>query len=398
MKTLLEALHTAVDDQVLREGVRRATEVAEPRTIEILRSMPWIEKLAREVEEAKRKVIENLDYFIELTVKALRASRAEVYIASTAEEARDIVAKIVGKGKTVVMSKSMTAEEIGLREHLERLGNRVWETDLGQLLVQISSTRPMHVLAPAIHITREEAARLVRSRLGLELKTDKPEEIVAAVRLFLRRAFVEADVGISGANAIAADTGSIVLVENEGNIRLVTGLPPVHIVVAGVEKIVPTLLDALKAAMVQAAYGSIFPPTYINVITGPSSTADIEHVRVYGAHGPQQLHVVLVDNGRVKASKHDVLREQLRCIRCGRCQISCPLWRVVANHWGGSVYGGPMGLGWTAITEGVDKAAEASMLCLLCKRCDEVCPMRIPLSGIARWLKRYYVRRAGASS
>jgi len=251
----------------------------------------------------------------------------------------------------------------------------------------------MHTTAPAIHLTIERAARLVRERLGLPLPPDpRPEDIVAAVRRFLREKFVEADAGVSGANAVAAEEGSIVLVENEGNIRLVTGLPPVHVAVTGVEKILPDLETALKAAVVQAGYAGLYPPTYLNVITGPSSTADIEHRRVYGAHGPREVHLVLVDNGRRRASGTP-LGEHLKCIRCGRCQWHCPVWRHTANEWGGRAYGGPMGVLWTAITEDVEKAAALAMLCMGCARCDEVCPMRIPLSRLIRGLKPLYAER-----
>ncbi len=393
MTRIAEAIERALSNAILQEGVKRASRSAEERVPRILEDYPFLRELAREVEEVRRMVVERLEEFVNMAIEALKRVNAKPYLASDAEDARKYVGRLVGKGKLVVLSKSMTAEEIGLREYLERLGNEVWETDLGQFLVQLEEGKPMHSVAPAIHLTREAAAKLVERKLGVRLRSGSPEEIAAAVRRFLREKFVRADVGISGANAIAADSGAIIVVENEGNARLVTGLPPVHIVVAGVEKIVPTLLDALKTAIVQAAYAGMYPPTYLNVIAGPSSTADIEHHRVYGAHGPRELHVVLIDNGRLEASKHPILREQLRCVRCGRCQFECPVWQHTANYWGGRVYGGPMGLGWTAITESVEAAAEAAMFCLQCRRCDEVCPMRIPLSGIAAWLKRQYVSR-----
>jgi len=251
----------------------------------------------------------------------------------------------------------------------------------------------MHTTAPAIHLTRERIAKLLRDKLRADLsESDPPEKMVRFVRGFLREKFTRADVGISGANTVAADTGAIFLVENEGNIRLVTGLPEKHIVVTGVEKIVPTIIDAYKTVLVQAAYAGLFPPTYLNVISGPSSTADIEHTRVYGAHGPLELHVVFIDNGRRKAAKF-FLRDQLRCVRCGRCQYECPVWRHTANLWGGKVYGGPMGVNWTGITEGVEVASGLSELCLGCGRCDLVCPVSIPLSSIIHRLKEMYLRK-----
>ncbi|WP_236698146.1 lactate utilization protein B [Pyrodictium occultum] len=397
MSRVLREVEEALEDDSLRRALERAAENNERNVARVLERHPEVEHLAREVEEAKKSVIERLDYYIDKAMESLRRVGARPYLAETPEEAREIVAGIVGRGKLVVMSKSMVAEELRLREHLEALGNRVWETDLGQLLVQLENGRPMHTIAPAVHISRVEAARLVSERLGLELSSGSPEEIVEAVRRFLREKLVHADVGITGANAVAADTGAVFLVENEGNIRIVSGLSRKHVVVTGVDKIMPTILDAFKAVLVQAAYAGLYPPTYVNVTAGPSSTADIELHRVYGAQGPREVHVVLVDNGRRRAARHPVLSEQLRCIRCGRCQLECPVWQQSANHWGGRVYGGPMGLGWTAVTESLEVAAEAAMLCLGCMRCDLVCPMEIPLSRIAAWLKRQYTRRMGLS-
>ena len=392
--TLQEALreiYRVLDDETFQHGLRIGVGNAEGRFLKILAEHPELKQLAKMVEEAKREVISKIDYYIDMAIESLERVRAKAYLAHTAEEARETILRIVGRRRLVVFSKSMVCEELKLREALEEAGNEVWETDTGELLVQLSSGKPMHTTAPAIHMSRFEAARLLSKKLGLKLpENPRPEEIVSAVRDFLRDKFVHADVGISGGNALAADSGSIVLVENEGNIRLVTGLPPVHIAVIGVEKIVPTLQHALAAAIVQAAWAGLYPPTYLNVISGPSSTSDIERKRVYGVHGPREVHVVLVDNGRIKAAKHEVLSEQLKCIRCGRCQWECPVWQQTANVWGGPAYGGPMGMGWTAITLGVQEAAELSMLCLGCGRCDEVCPVHVPLSSIIRWLKRQY--------
>lgn len=390
LEGILQDVWRALDNPVLQEGLRRAYVGAERRVPEILDEYPEIVELARRVEDVKRLVSGNLDHYIEQAMESLKKVNAEPHLAETAEDAREIIGRIVGKGKVVVMSKSMVAAEIGLRPHLEKLGNEVWETDLGELLIQLEGSKPMHTIAPAIHLTREEAAKLVSEKLGVELSGRSIEEIVVAVRRYLRGRFMQADVGISGANALAADTGALVLVENEGNIRLVTGLPPIHIAVVGVDKIVPTLRDAINVALVQAAYASLYPPTYLNVIAGPSSTADIEKKRVYGAHGPPKLHVVLVDNGRRWASNNPALAEQLRCIRCGRCQMECPVWRLTANHWGGPVYGGPMGVNWTAITLGEETGAELAHLCLGCARCDEVCPVGIPISRVIRYLKKRY--------
>ncbi|MGC9071918.1 MAG: LUD domain-containing protein [Acidilobus sp.] len=379
-----------LSDRDLREALEAYVPESEDRVKRILTSMPDISDLAKEVRRIKESSIARLDELIEQAVRSLKAVGANTYLAEDVDQAREIVGRIVGTGRLVVISKSMTAEEIGLREHLESRGNEVWETDLGQLLVQLEGGKPMHQVAPAIHMTVRRVARLLRG-LGLDVRdTDTPQAMVARVREFLRSKFVRADVGVSGANAVAAREGAILLVENEGNIRMVTNLPRVHIAIAGVEKVVPTLLDAFKVVLVQAAFAGLFPPTYVSVIAGPSSTGDIGHRRVYGAHGPVEVHVILLDHGRREALKDTALREQLRCVRCGYCQFVCPVWGQVANGWGGTAYGGPMGVGWTAITEGVERGAALAMLCLGCGRCDLACPVEIPLSGIIADLKSRY--------
>ncbi|MEB3844515.1 MAG: lactate utilization protein [Desulfurococcales archaeon] len=394
LEEVLEQVYRGLEDPEFQEALRRAVSNAEGKHLEKLRSHPYLSALARQVREAKEEVINNIDTYVRKTMESLRRVKATPYLAETASEAREIVYRIVGGEGPVVMSKSMVAEEVGLRDYLSSRGVEIWETDLGQLLVQLEHGKPMHTTAPAIHLTVDRAARLVRDRLGVDLPPKpRPEDIVAAVRVFLREKFVRAKAGISGANAIAADTGAVVLVENEGNIRLVTGLPEKHIVIAGIDKILPNLDIALAEALVQAAYAGLYPPTYIDVIAGPSNTADIEHHRVYGAHGPRELHVVLVDNGRLNAARDPDLRDQLRCIRCGRCQWECPVWQQTANLWGGPVYGGPMGVLWTAITLGKEAGAGLAMLCLNCGRCDAVCPVEIPLSRLIRNLKKYYAEK-----
>jgi L-lactate dehydrogenase complex protein LldG len=386
----------ALSDSEFQEALRRASTTSQVKVEELLAERRDLLELCREVVEAKKRSVDLLEELVERAYRSLEAVKAKPYYAEEAEEARRIIGSIVGSGKLVVMAKSMAAMEVGLRGYLESLGNEVWETDLGELLVQLEGSRPMHTITPAAHMTRLKAVKLISEKLGVKLKSDSVEEAVKAVREFLRGKIVKADVGVSGANALAADTGAIVLVENESNIRLVTSTPPIHIALVPIDKIVPTLLDAVKVAMVQAAYAGLYPPTYINIIAGPSSTADIERVRVYGAQGPRELHVVLLDNGRMKASKDTLLKEQLRCIRCGRCQYECPVWVHTANKWGGPAYGGPMGLVWTAITEDPIEAGKLAYLCLGCGRCDASCPVEIPLSTILRHLKSIASRSSQA--
>ncbi|WP_292319665.1 lactate utilization protein B [Caldisphaera sp.] len=393
LENIIVDISETLKNKDFREALESSVPMSEKRVLDFLNLHKDIPKLAKEVEEIKNKVLSNIDYYIEMAMESLKSINGNPHYAETKDDALDILDKIIGERNKIILSKSMVAEEVGIREHLEEVGKEVWETDLGQLLIQLEKGKPMHAIAPAIHMTVNDVINLVKNKLNIELKgNETPQQIVAKIRPFLREKFVNADVGISGANAISADSGSIFLIENEGNIRLVTTLPPLHIAIAGIEKIVPTLIDAFKVVLVQSSYAGLYPPTYVSMVSGPSSTGDIGHRRVYGAHGPPEMHLILLNNGRKEAIKNDILRDQLRCIRCGNCQIFCPVWDITANKWGGKVYGGPMGVGWTAITEGIEKGAELSELCLGCMRCDAACPVEIPLSSLIHKLKNIYVK------
>ncbi|BCU71465.1 LUD domain-containing protein [Stygiolobus caldivivus] len=366
-------------------AVERTINNNVPRVHKILSQYPYIQDLARELRKAKLEVINNLEYFTQQALESVKKIGGNAYYVSSLYEAREIVGKIVGKDKIVVMGKSMVAYELGLREYLKELGNQVWETDLGEFLIQLANEPPSHIIAPAIHMTKERVVKLLRERLGVEVSDNAThEELVAIVRKFLREKFVNADVGITGANAVAADTGSVILVENEGNIRMSTVLPNIHIAVAGVEKIVPTFYHALIEATVQAAYAGLYPPTYINLTSGPSSTGDIEMKRVSPAHGPKEFHLVLVDNGRVEVSKDDVIKEALLCIRCGRCHLHCPVYRALGVEWGRPPFTGPMGAMWSYV---VHKDTRPATLCTHSGNCKEVCPMGINIPKVLEKIK-----------
>ena len=385
----------ALKDKDLEKGLVRSIENFTRNISNILDRWGYLKDYAEYIKKVKEEVFKNIDYYIDITLKNLENISGHGYYARDYSEVYKIIDNIAGNSpKIIVKAKSMVTEEIKLREYLISRGHIVYETDLGEFLIQISKEKPMHAIAPAIHLTKDRAIRLLR-KAGLNVTTSMPyEEIVKEVRRFLRDKFINADIGISGANAVAADTGAIFLVSNEGNIRNVTNLPKIHIAITGIEKIMPTLKDAFIQAIVQAGYAGLYPPTYISLIAGPSSTADIEFHRVYGVHGPEEYHLILYDGGRRKALEDPSLREQLYCIRCGRCQEECPVWDIVGNIWGGSVYGGPMGIGWTAITEGIKYASILSNFCLNCGRCKIICPLNIDIPTIIHNLRiKYFMNR-----
>jgi L-lactate utilization protein LutB len=236
----------------------------------------------------------------------------------------------------------------------------------------------MHILSPAIHVPREDVARLFSKVIGQEISEESDiAAMVGAAREFLRDKFFRADIGISGANVVAADTGTLFIIENEGNIRLATGAPPVHIALVGMEKLVPTINDAYKVSEVTWRYANYTVPSYVSLISGPSKTGDIEKVTTYGAHGPGQFHVIFLDGGRTRLAKYPKLMQALYCLRCGGCLYECPVFAVTAGHFGDKYFAG-IGAVWAAIVnEDLEKAASIAYTCLTCGRCRQRCPMKI---------------------
>jgi L-lactate dehydrogenase complex protein LldG len=248
----------------------------------------------------------------------------------------------------------------------------------------------MHILSPAIHVPKEDVAKLFSQITGKELPADI-SILVATARKLLREKYFEADIGMSGANVVAADTGTLFLIENEGNIRLATGAPPIHIALIGMEKLVPTLWDAYKVAEVTWRYANYVVPGYVSMISSPSKTGDIEKVTTYGAHGPKELHVIFMDAGRTELAKHPILRQALYCLRCGGCLYECPIYAVTAGHFGDKYFAG-CGMVWAGMISGkTEKAAALAYTCLTCGRCKVRCPMEIDTPAMCVELRRLIV-------
>ncbi|HET7038006.1 MAG TPA: LUD domain-containing protein, partial [Thermomicrobiaceae bacterium] len=329
----------------------------------------------------KAETLASLDRYLEAFAENAERAGARVHWARDAGEACEVVVEILRarEAAKVVKSKSMATEEIHLNAALAERGVKAVETDLGEWILQLAGEHPSHLIAPAIHKTREEIATIISDALGLELPAD-PQVLVAAARQELRRAFIEAGMGISGANFAIAETGTIGIVTNEGNADLVTTLPPIHVAVFGVEKIVPRLDDAATILKLLPRSGTAQQITsYVSFITGPSRSSDIELVPVVGVHGPKELHLVLLDNGRMAAREDPELRETLHCIRCGACSNVCPPYQIVGGHLFGYIYTGPIGLPLTAIHHGLNNAADPQSLCVSCNACATVCPAEIPI-------------------
>ena len=383
-KEIMEAAH----NNRIRLALSRAIASYRANTNSALQKFPHTVKMAGEVREIKADAIGRMERLAEQAAEAIESNKGKAYIARTAGEALEIIDKLVGKGRLIVKGKSMTGEEIGLREHLEEEGNEVYETDLGEFIIQKLGSRPMHILSPAIHVPKEDVARLFSRITGEELPADDIERLVATARNLLREKYFQADIGLSGANVVAADTGTLFLIENEGNIRLATGAPPVHIALVGMEKLVPTLGDANKVAEVTWRYANYVVPSYVSLVSGPSKTGDIEKITTYGAHGPREFHVVFMDDGRTELARHPVLRQALYCLRCGGCLYECPVYAVTAGHFGDKYFAG-VGAVWAAmINHNVEKAASIAYTCLTCGRCKVRCPMEIDVPQMMIELRR----------
>lgn len=362
----------------LRLALTRAIRSFRANVKNALEKFPHTLDLSQEVIRIKEKSIPQMEDLARQAIAAIEENHGKGYIAKTSEEALDIIADLTGTGKIVVKGKTMTGEEIGLREHLEVQGNEVYETDLGEFIIQKMGSRPMHITSPAIHVPREDVARLFSKFIGEEITEESDiGEMVAAAREYLRDKFFRADIGISGANVVAAETGTLFIIENEGNVRLATSAPPVHIALVGMEKLVPTIADAYKVTEVTWRYANYTVPSYVSMISGPSKTGDIEKVTTYGAHGPREFHVIFLEGGRTRLAKYPKLRQALYCLRCGGCLYECPVFAVTAGHFGDKYFAG-IGAVWAAIVNGdLEKASSIAYTCLTCGRCRQRCPVEI---------------------
>lgn len=347
-------------------------------------ALPEFEILRDQATRIKNDVLANLDNYLERYEAKVKESGGQVHWAGTAAEAREIVLKICRdcNARTVTKGKSMVAEEIGLNEALEEEGLRVIETDLGEYIVQLAEEMPSHIVFPAIHKTKAQIVELFESHHS-ESQFTGPRETVADLvdeaRAVLRKEFFKADVGITGANYLVAETGSSVICTNEGNGDLTSNLARVHIVTVGIERVVPSLDDVsvFTRLLARSATGQEIT-TYTTFSTGPRRQHDLD--------GPEAYHVVLIDNGRSKILAGE-FNEMLKCIRCGACMNHCTVYGAIGGHAYGWVYPGPMGAVLTSLHQGIEGNGDLANACTLNGRCQEVCPVKIPLPSLLKKLR-----------
>jgi L-lactate dehydrogenase complex protein LldF len=327
--------------------------------------IPDSEALRLKGNSIKKSTLERLDCYLERLESKVNELGGEVHWARDARDAVKIVCEIAGKNgvRSVVKGKSMTSEEIGLNEALIEQGIDAVETDLGEFIIQLADEPPSHIVGPALHKSKEEVADLFAEKLGVE-KVETPEELTVIARSALRKKFLEADMGITGANFAVAETGTIVLFENEGNIRFATTLPRIHVAIMGIEKVIPTLEDlmVLMKLLARSATGQKLS-SYVSMITGPRRTGEWD--------GAEEFHLVILDNGRSRILRDEELRETLYCIRCGACLNICPVYQKIGGHSYGWVYSGPIGSILTPQLIDPERAGHLPFLSTLCGACAE---------------------------
>ncbi|WP_085524304.1 LutB/LldF family L-lactate oxidation iron-sulfur protein [Tuberibacillus sp. Marseille-P3662] len=376
MKISEEAFSSRVDtglnDQFMRGAVRSAQGRLQTNRLDAAEELGDWEAWRSAGAEIRHHTMENLDYYLQLLSEKVAERGGHVYFAATAEEANQYVQGIAEKKEAhkVVKSKSMVTEEIGLNDALEDIDCDVVESDLGEYILQIDEDPPSHIVAPALHKNKEQIRDVFQEKIGYT-NTENPEELTSYAREQLRREFLSADIGITGCNFAVAESGSFALVTNEGNARMVSTLPETQITVMGMERVVPTWeeLDVMVSLLTRSAVGQKLT-SYVTALTGPKEAGDVD--------GPEEFHLVIVDNGRSKILGSE-FQEALHCIRCGACMNVCPVYRHIGGHAYGSVYSGPIGAVLTPLLDGYEDHKDLPYASSLCGACTEACPVKIPL-------------------
>ena len=378
----------ALHDPNLRQALSAMEKGFVSKRQAAVRDLPEFDALRDRAVEIKNHVLENLDHYLERFETQVLAQGGKVHWCASPKEARETILALLRtvEARTCTKGKSMIAEEIALNPFLAANGIEPVETDLGEYIIQLADEPPSHIIGPAVHKTKDQISDLFlehHQKYGRTARQTDPQALVNEAREILRQKYIDADAGITGANFLIAETGSTVIVTNEGNGDLTQMLPRMHIVIASLEKIVPTIEDActILRVLARSATGQEFS-AYTTFSTGPKREADLD--------GPAAFHVVLLDNGR-SAMIGTELQEALRCIRCGACMNHCPVYHAVGGHAYGWVYPGPIGAAVDPQFIGLEEAQHLPNASTFCGRCESVCPMRIPLPKIMRhWREKAF--------
>ncbi|UBM62552.1 iron-sulfur cluster-binding protein [Candidatus Sulfidibacterium hydrothermale] len=372
-KTFLKKAEKVAFDKVHREKIKFNISRYD-RAVEKGKKIYSDLSLARErAGYIKYKVINDLDKYLIEFEDNFTKNGGKVIWAADAREAIHEILKIARKNKVkkVVKSKSMTTEEVELNKNLQQIHIESLETDLGEFIVQQAGQKPYHIVTPAMHMSKEDIAALYHKKFNTDEKLT-PEELTLYTRKLLRKKFVEADMGISGANFLIADIGGIAVTENEGNAMLSMSFPKIHIAIAGIEKLIPRLEDLDLYWPLLATHGTGQNMTvYNSILTGPKKAEEKD--------GPEEMYVILLDNGRTNILAKERQRQALSCIRCGACLNACPIYKNIGGHTYDTTYSGPIGSVITPYLKGLKDYNHLSFACTICGKCTEVCPVKIPL-------------------
>jgi L-lactate dehydrogenase complex protein LldF len=343
---------------------------------------PDWEELQDRGRAIKAHTLDNLDHYLEMVESAVTAAGGNIYFAKDANAASNYVVKLArDRGvKLVIKGKSMVSEEMALNRRLEEEGIEPVETDLGEYIVQLAEETPFHIIAPAIHKSRGEVSELFQEKLNVPMYEDI-EDLTREARDQLRQKFIDAGMGITGANFIVAETGTVALVTNEGNGRMCTSMPKIHVAITGMEKVIPSIEDlgVFLRLLIRSATGQRIS-SYVTTVTGPRREDEVD--------GPEEFHLVIVDNGRSRMLADPNLREALYCLRCGACLNACPVYRKVGGHAYGWVYPGPIGAIVSPVLTNLSDAKDLPYASTLCGACREACPVKINLPRMLLYLRK----------
>lgn len=374
-----------LQDSQLRQNVRHATDVITAKRAHVVDEMQDWQALRSTGSEIRQNVLDNLDRYLAQFEETCTRAGGQVHWATDAAEANRIAIDLVQAHavKEVIKIKSMTTEEIGLNDALAQVGIHAHETDLAELIIQLGKDKPSHIVAPALHKNRQQVRVIFQREMELPELGDRPEDLTEAARVFLREKFLRIPVAISGANFLVAETGSVCIVESEGNGRMCLTLPRVLIAIAGIEKIIPKFrdLEVFIQTLPRSATGERMNP-YNSLWTG-----------VHFDDGPQEFHVILLDNGRSEILGDAEAQQTLKCIRCGACQNACPVYRQTGGHAYGAVYAGPIGAILTPQLDHFRQSASLPYASSLCGACYEVCPVKINIPEVLIHLRGQIVRQ-----
>lgn len=379
-----EIVHQKLNDEQLRTNLSNAMHTLQRlRGITLDKKFNDWEGLRSKAEQVKNNALMSLKERLEEFEKNATANGIQVHYASSDKDACEIIYQIMKDNhvEKIMKGKSMASEEIGLNSFLESKGLKAVETDMGELIIQLNDEPPTHIVAPAVHRNRYEVGQIFHDKLGASKESDI-EKLNAISRSHLRNQFESLKMGMSGVNFALSKEGAIWLIENEGNGRMCTTAPDIHVALCGIEKVIESFEDAATLVhLITPSTCGQFIPTYNNIITGPRKADELD--------GPTQVHVVIFDHNRSNMLSHRSFYKALRCLRCGACMNSCPVYDKIGGHAYRNTYPGPIGEVISPNLFGVDKTGDVLTFCSQCQRCSEVCPVKIPLANLIRELRSY---------